>query len=332
MKRKTWMILLGVAAAGLLAQYAWTQNCTPGYAPGASTIGDIQTECVAKYPAPRDRTDVGIGEKVTCSINPNTWNGTAIYTDFYCYQSSVSDPLGSITWSVSGPGSVYPTIGDSTTLTIGLTNKDSVVTVFASAADSLAVNAPVQKQKALNAKVPTGVDPIGYADRPPYQLGVDLIGCRTDFLVQVLPKSVNFDNTSLRENIAKYEWTWPNGRRDQIAAKIIGPVKPKTKQVGQLMVPNTYGDLVAAYGTSLTVDLLKNKKTGQFVDFDEPNCPVPLEYQYKDSDGNLKWANFDNKGTRPIHWTGKTQKGRSAVAVTAGTLWGSDQGPFEKPN
>ncbi len=326
MNRRTWTTLLSIVMAGLLSSQVQAQSYDPGPLP---TIGDIQTMCVEQYPAPQDRTDVGIGEDITCSIDTSTWQDTDIYTDPYGNQWNVSDTLGEITWDVSGPGTIYPTVGDSTTLTIDLMDADAPVTVIAMAYDSgtLGADPPVQKQKVLNAKVPTGVDPVGFTDLPPFQAGTDLIGCRTNFILQVTPKNVNFNNTFVRENFPDYTWTWPNGQDDKIPGAKTPGVKPKTGQAGPVTLPNIIPDIVGTYGADYTVDYLKDKNTGQYVDFDKPIPKIPLEYQDKDG----KWQNFDNTGTRPRHWTGATKAGRcGVVAITE--LWGKDQGPFKKPN
>lgn len=323
---KTWAILLGIVAMGFLAHYALSQSCTPSYSPGSATIGDIQTSCVDPYPPPQSRTDVGIGELVTCWIDESTWQGTAIYTDRYCNRSTVPDGLKSITWSVVGDGTVYPTTGYETTLTVGLADADGIVTVLATAVDMLGVDPPVKKAKAMNDKVPTGINPIGYTDYPPYQKGTDLIGCRTVFLQQVLPQSVNFNNTNIRENLAKYTWDWPNGSEMTSDERIVGPNKPRDHTIGVVTFPNVLSDDVSSSGTAFVVDLLKSNKTNEYVDWDKPIRTVPLQYQ----DDEKNWVTF-NTGTHPRHWTGASKTGRCGI-VASGTLWGKDQGPFKKPN
>jgi hypothetical protein len=158
MTRKTWILLtltLSLVVASTL--YAQTGG---SYSPGpAPTIGDIQTMCVEPLPAPQDRTDVGIGELINCWIDTTTWSDTDIYTDPYGNQSYVSDTLGSITWSVSGPATIYPNVTyDSTpvTLEIDLTDAISAVTVIATVVDSglLGQDGPVMKAKVKNPNIP----------------------------------------------------------------------------------------------------------------------------------------------------------------------------------
>jgi hypothetical protein len=159
MYRKTWILLLGIVAAGLLSQEAQAQSYSPGSAP---IVGDIQTMCVEQYPAPQTRTDVGIGEQVSCWIG--SWSDTDIYTDPYGNQWNVSDSVGSITWSVSGPGSIYPTVTyglSQVMLTIDLADADATVTVTATVKDSgtLGVDAPVQKKQGHECKSAQGNGP-----------------------------------------------------------------------------------------------------------------------------------------------------------------------------
>jgi hypothetical protein len=332
MNRKTWIVLGTIAAAGLLVWQLQAQTYSPGPQP---TIGDIQTQCVEQYPAPQTRTDVGIGEQVSCWIDTTTWGDTDIYTDPYGNQSNVSDTLGAITWSFTGAGaSISPTVTyDSTpvTLTVDLVDTDDVVTVIATVTDSgkLGVDPPVQKQKVLNVKVPKGVNPIAYKDDPPGQPGTDLIGCDTLFTLQVIPQSVSFDNFKFQENIPQHQWTWPDGTAEQFPAKTIA-FMVKTPNLGGLVLPNIFQDEIGLFGQGFPVSRLKDKTSGNNVDFDIQGpaaALVPLEYQ----DKNGKWIRFDNNGTRPLHFTGATLAGRAGIVVNAGTLWGGDQGPFKKP-
>ncbi|MHB1425884.1 MAG: hypothetical protein ACYC3I_22190 [Gemmataceae bacterium] len=75
-QRVAWIGILIVA--GSLGANTQGQRYSPGPLP---TIGDIRSMCVEEYPAPRDRTHLGIGEEVLCWIDPNTWRDTDICTD-----------------------------------------------------------------------------------------------------------------------------------------------------------------------------------------------------------------------------------------------------------
>jgi hypothetical protein len=233
MNRKTWTILLGIMAAGLLSQQVQAQSYSP-YTP--PTIGDIQTMCVELTPLPRDRTDVGIGEQVYCWIDTSTWNDTDIGADPYGNQWYMSDTLGSITWSVSGPASISPTMTyDSTpvTLTIDLADADGSVLVMASVKDSgtLGVDAAVPKAKGLNAKIPTGCVILTATDQPnpAWKPGNANLGASTTFLFQVQPGIVNLNEVNMQIAFAGLgNYIWPDGTKDPIAPSTDGPWKTQS--------------------------------------------------------------------------------------------------------
>jgi hypothetical protein len=111
-----------------------------GLPPSRATLGAIHHMTVEPLPEPRERIDIGIGEEVACWIDPP------------------SNLLGTVTWSASGDGSVYPIIGNRCTLTGSLINSDGLVTVQASASGSgtTVVEAP---RVAFNVLAPRGVKP-----------------------------------------------------------------------------------------------------------------------------------------------------------------------------
>jgi hypothetical protein len=168
MHRNISITLLGIAATGLLAQGVQTQRYSPGPPP---TIGEIQTLCVEEVPAPRNRTDVGIGEEVLCWIDTNTWHDTDIHTDADGNKSNVSDTLGLVIWSAEGLGTVYPIVtdGSAVTLTADLASYDGTATVVATVRDSgtLGEDPPIQKRKVLNVITPSGVRILEAVDQPP---------------------------------------------------------------------------------------------------------------------------------------------------------------------
>lgn len=232
MNRKTWTILLGIVAAGLLSPYVQAQTYDPGPLP---TIGDIQTLCVEQYPAPQTRTDVGIGEQVNCWIDTTTWRDTDI-ENLGESQYNVSDTLGAIAWSVSGPGSIYPAVtNDSSpvTLTIDLVDADDVVTVIAMVRDSgtLGVDPPVQKQKVLNVKIPTGSMVLTATDQPPaaWKPGNANLGAADAFLAQIQPNTVNFNKGKVQIAYAgNPNFVWPDGTKAPIPADVVGPFNPQS--------------------------------------------------------------------------------------------------------
>jgi len=124
-------VLVVMVVAVCLSQQATTQSYLPGPPP---TVGDIQHRTVSPFNP--SRTDIGIGESVNCWIDPNTWYDADIQIDAYGNKTIVYDTMGTVTWSASGAGRVYPIVGDSTTLTADLTDADDTLTVQAAVTDS----------------------------------------------------------------------------------------------------------------------------------------------------------------------------------------------------
>jgi hypothetical protein len=170
MCRHSWVRLFGISLLGiagaslLLAQPTGTKSCAPGPLP---TIGEIQSLCVEEYPAPRDRTDIGLFEQVLCWIDPATWRDTDICTDAAGNRTEVSDTLGDVVWSVEGDGDVYPIVTDGSAVT--LTGYGGKVTVVATVTDSrtLGDDPPIQRRKAFNVLVPSGVEVVPAKVQPP---------------------------------------------------------------------------------------------------------------------------------------------------------------------
>lgn len=142
------------------------------YSPGPPpAIGDIQSLCVAEYPAPRNRTVLGIGEEAACWIDPKTWRDTDICTDAEGKQTEVADSLSEVVWSVNGVGTVYPIVtdGSSVTLTADSGGEDDTATVIATVRDSgtMGQDLPIEKRKVFNVLIPKGFRIIPTNEQPP---------------------------------------------------------------------------------------------------------------------------------------------------------------------
>jgi hypothetical protein len=170
MRRNMWIPLLGITVTSLACQQTQTQRYSPGSPP---TIGDIQSECVELAPTPRTRTDVGIGEEVSCWIDTSTWQDTDICTDSDGRQSEVSDSLGEVIWSVEGLGTVYPIVtdGSAVTLTADFADHDGAATIIATVMDSgtMGEDPPIQKRKVFKVKTPGGIQIIQTTGQPPVE-------------------------------------------------------------------------------------------------------------------------------------------------------------------
>lgn len=172
----------------------FTAICCPAspYYPDCTPTCDISTQTVETIPAPRNRTEIGICEQVTCSIT--NWQATAGTISAEA-QGSVTDPIGMVTWS-AGYGTVVPNQGSTTTYTAP--DGDLSDTVTASVPDSLGVYSPLSKSVTFQVDVPTGSKPffdhdiaLGNPGPPNNQ-----IGAKSYFYAQILPNSVNFSRCS----------------------------------------------------------------------------------------------------------------------------------------
>lgn len=169
MGKKQWIAWLGIlVVAGGLGAMTYVPRYLPGLPP---IIGDIQSMCVEEYPAPRDRTDLGIGEEVRCWIDPSTWNDVDICIDADGNQKEVGDALGAVIWSAQGPATVYPIVtdGSAVTMTSDLGGDDNAATLIATVFDSgtMGENEPIEVKKQFNIYIPRGVGVIHAQDNPP---------------------------------------------------------------------------------------------------------------------------------------------------------------------
>jgi len=213
-------VIVGACLRGPAA----AQTYLPGPPP---TVGDIQHQTVSPYNP--SRTVIGIGEKVNCWIDPSTWQDTDIYVDGEGNQTPVSDSIGTITWMASGAGTVYPVVGNGTTLTANLTDADDTVAVQATIPDSgtKGIDPPIVKTLALAIKTPTALNVVSEENDPSFATPpppINVIGFFDVFHIQILPPTVDFGGNggavTFRENLPGDKWTWPNGLPDNAPATI----------------------------------------------------------------------------------------------------------------
>jgi hypothetical protein len=178
---------------------------------GTQSIGAVQHETVFTLPAPRSRTDIGIGESVTLWVDPATWSGPP------------GDSIGSITWSISGPGSISSSSGSSTVYTAASASADYSATITATIHDSDGICDALTAPATMDVKTPSGCQiallqnlPLGTAGPPN-----NLIGAQAQFLVRVLPTTVNFKAIDFRENIPGDSWIWPSTNNSNRAAAVV---------------------------------------------------------------------------------------------------------------
>jgi len=144
---------------------------------------------------PPDRTEVAIGESASF------WVSTEDIDEVLAGESwvDVSDYV-EVTWSSSGGGAtVYPVVGEYTSVYFDLSANDELITIIAEATNvpgAVAADPAVQRQVAMAKKVPTAINVIGiledFSDDPdPIPFTEDgnggVIGAATAFKLQVQP-------------------------------------------------------------------------------------------------------------------------------------------------
>lgn len=173
---------------------------------------EIKTECVFEYPTPRDRTEIGGGEQVICSIDQWDDKDKFIPTSGSPYVEQ--DAMGEVTWSVMPSGaSVMPTTGPTTTLTADFPDFDTPFQLVAQVKDSGAKGQDplTQKEKGMVTKVPNGLTGLSASDKadPAWEAGTMRMGSRGVFMYQVQPSNLpNFANYNFYKYRAQAEITW----------------------------------------------------------------------------------------------------------------------------
>lgn len=182
-----------------------------------SSIGDITSQTVATVPADRTRTTIGIGEQVTCSIDPGTWVDKDCNTTANAIED---DTIGDRQWSASGAGTVSPTTaGANNSATLTSHHSPGGVTIKVTVNDSgTKFDDVVTKSKTFSVVAPSGIDVAFDADLSPYAAGPPnaWIGASQRFIHTVQPTTVNFDQANLRDDWATENRTWPDNTNEAI--------------------------------------------------------------------------------------------------------------------
>ncbi len=329
-------VALGLFSVSLAAVFG--QSDGSSYVPGpAPFILPIEWQCQEDVPTPLDRTDFGLNEQVDFWIDPTTWVDEDYSVDPYGNLTPVYDSLGLVIWSVTGAGTIYPTIGYSTTLTVDEVTQDSPVSVEAQVWDSetLGLDPPVTLQAGggggMMGQVPTGIQGVVWYD----DLGVgapgppnNQVGARSRFWYQVTPAFVNFSATQFQENIPAIPLpppyaapVWPDGTPVNIGANIV-PFNVANVTFGppnaQVLQPNMVRDRI---GTGPW-------PVGQLGDPPQAfsySVPVPLEYSsagawIRIASTNSKW--------HPREFQANLQA-RVGLDPGSGPVWGGLQGPWQ---
>jgi hypothetical protein len=143
----------------------------------------LTSQTLCTIPTNTDRTTIGIGEQVQCSVSPPQ----------------------NVTWSLIGGGSLSGTTGPNTTLTASMSPTNSTV---------LAQIGSATQALAFKVLAPSGIGNVSvYKNVGWGQVGTNSIGAMTTFWFSVLPTNVSFANVQFRENIpVSPVHHWPSGR------------------------------------------------------------------------------------------------------------------------
>jgi len=154
------------------------------------TVFKVKSETVSPTPSDRSRTTIGIGEEVNLS----------------------TDPATTVSWSVTGGGSVSQTSGSSTKFTASKSPSNS--TIRASVGSKV-----IELQFTVIA--PTSITSTKRADIGHGAVGPpnNHIGSYTTYDITVNLTTVSFFWVELRENIPSHNWTWPNGDSGGMSAQ-----------------------------------------------------------------------------------------------------------------
>jgi hypothetical protein len=170
------------------------------------TIGDIVSE-TKTAPGPSNRTTLGMGEKVDCRIDRQTWVDKDCYGDW-----EEDDAIGSISWSANAFGQGWPITGD--TCTVITDARPCTVTATATITDSgtRGLDSPITRSIDFDVIEPDGcyieeLHDLARVKAPP----TNYVGVWTMFDLVTTPTTVSFCNVVFSEEIPLHEWVYPSG-------------------------------------------------------------------------------------------------------------------------
>ena len=285
-----------------------------------STIDDMTSETEATLPADRSRTTIGIGEKVVCRIDPNSWEDKDCKKVDDGPWTDVNDTMGDKTWSASGTGgTVSPTTGNSTTLTASKTPAGVTVEVDIEDSGAKYIDPVLVKTKPFSVIAPDGIEVTLDEDLNPGTAGPpnNQIGSSSRFLCTITPTSVNFYNAELRMSFPGDNWTWPDGTNDSFSA-----------YDNDYGVTTIDGQHNRCYDTATEypkpIGRLDNDPDPNKVNYVDHDHAINSQEKYKNQDGD--WETFISNETHVFEYRGSDQKGR--VTLNSST---SDSGDWMGP-
>lgn len=279
-----------------------------------ATLGNMTSQTESTIPANRTRTTVGIGENVTCTIDPATWVDCDFNTET---GEGEDDEIGTRTWTLEGPQkdncSLSATTGDSVILTCSLSPGNVTIKVSVRDSDLKHPDGAVVLTKTFTIVAPDTATYVKDADVPPWTIwttGDKYLGARTKYTITLGPTTVSFYGASIRENFGAGETrTWPDGSTWYGHDGTVGPIPPDySNQMIDTQGEGLHNSLKLYTGT-VWQDL-------------SLSFQIPLEYLNAAS----TWVPFRTVvGTADFY-----QADRKTVVGVAGVK-GSPQGPFQAP-
>ncbi len=267
------------------------RDCVPtplGLPTATITVVKILHEVVlaARTNPDPQRSILGIGETVTFTTDPPT----------------------SATWSVSGAGTVSPTVGTRTTFeaTLDPASPEVEATIGSSTCHFV-----------FTTIVPTGIDNAVSADvgcgapGPPN----NTIGAETDFSQVMLPSTVSFGGARVmfRENIPGGAFTWPDGTADMSLQRVVNYTVSSANGLIDMskLCGKPYSRLIPSGGTAPVAFRFE--------------INVPEEYQ-NEGGGWVQWLGTEN---HPKEFRAGDGACRTIIEATNGRSGtGSWQGPW----
>jgi hypothetical protein len=228
----------------------------------------------------------------------------------------VEDTLGDAFWSATGPGTVFPTCGASTTLTADLVEDETELAVTVEVWDSglFAADPIVFVQHRMKTVVPNGLHVVSVRDDPEEHWipGNKHLGARTWFAVQVVPDTANFARVRFRENYKGHTFVWPDGYNENWKPYL---VEYRVVSIGKLYLFNYLQNALSWIGP-YPIGRLAGK-----------------DYSISSS-SNQEWLTAYGKWVPFATWTaryefnGTTNEARVG-ALARNELWGGWMGPWK---
>jgi hypothetical protein len=305
-----WVIIAGIWLAMVLVLDALTLPKACGqwgpYTPPDLASITSQTET---GPDPRTRLILGLGEKVKCMINPDSWTDKDCYAD-----TEVDDTIGTRSWQANTWSQTWPQSGDEVWVIADRRPYMCVATITVDDSNTKGDDAPITRSITFEVVEPGGILAEKYADIGfvPVIYGIHYVGSFTAFKLTILPTSVSFKNLEIAENIPEHEWTWPNGDPQTFGPEWISTTVGAGNVVYDLC--KMYAPVECFFSEGMFLDTyVQITMTDDYVNFDQ----MPVKWY----DSNVHTHEFEDFGNQ-------LYQSRAVIQVD-NTAQGDWMGPWE---